>query len=1217
VCAANGTNANEHQSAKAKEKASVGSAQPLGRAVEPLTEASAELLLIRWEKKEEGCKMTNARTMQFLRGMVTGLTIASAVWCHAAVYDEFNGSGLEAHRWQVFGELDQRSIVQVRDGHLAVFGNGKWRDVRSVSVWRLPREGQNGTLTATFKVCPFFHTVGGNPLNIYDSSVGLIEETERERHRSFGFLLTWPEHSDGGKYKVRAGDDWVQTQQPFTNSLKEYDFLRIRIGRREGRAFCELLFSKDASNWIMLYSSTADLPGAVRIAAASCWGALAVDSVEVAVEGAVQEESRPMTQPTMLPPKLLPFVYAIEVPKGLTPNLDGKLDDAIWGKAQKVMLAHRLSTEKPPTQATTVQVAYDRENLYIAFDCHEERMDLLRIAHKDPSGPVWQDDCVEVFIQPDPAGQWFYYFHAVVNPLGVGWDDYGYHRRWRCSAQRGEKGWTAEVAIPFATMDVKPPKPGECLGINFCREERPHDETTSWAPVKGGFHEPERLGRIVFGFSPVRLQGIGLMEAEKEPKQLMVALAPDMPIPVDTAVTISLAGQSVRLPVAQTDGLRYTVPTELPAGPYRCGVRLTAPQQPKVETTIPFYHPGRGGLTSALWPVEVYNNTFYIADGQLAYFWLLVSDTRGRQQGYEAVIEVPEWMEVLDPPSKKEHGNCPEISAIKRNWTIRDGRRYRQIITQVTTPPSHATIDQVELWMQPLLLWFKAQVPKSMRLPHQTWLYTTVRRNDEEEPTRKTPLVILPQEEGRQPRRIPIYIWLHGPAVPATEWAEMLAHYQKLGVTGLQEGVHDERFDALAQRYGVSTMRSLWWFWWAPNYLKGHPGDAAINAEGKPADSQLGMVCPEVLLAEGSEAFEEAFNTIVTQDKGSPIGWNWDLEGPGVWEVCFCHRCLEAFRQFGNVEAERPLDFDTIRSDPKLREQWVQFALGQTERMVKKWSERIEKQRPGAGLYINSGPPVHEGVIFEGRMPWRDVLPSIRGGMFFRYCNSPVASATTLHQESVRSLERVGHIGTPLWAMLSAGYNRVDSYIYHYPELTALQMVQHVAIGYRGIHFWSYRGFDGRFNNALARASSIIAEFEDWFLDGKKVELSKDSVIAPEMVLPIAWEHKGRLAIFLLNFDPRRDAEVRIITSRLPAKRKSFMDARTRQPVSLAKPMRVGKLGMVIWVSSELNWTGDQGVSPYRGGVSITNWAHQPRFLPPGRGSGLGAEGRTGDREKI
>lgn len=1083
-------------------------------------------------------------------------------------YDDFRAASLDPSRWQVSSELDAWSIVRLRDDHLEVFGNGKWRGVKSIRLWRLPRQGQKGALTVTFKIRPFFHTVGGNPLGVFDSSVELVEETKSERKRGFGFLMTWPDLSEGGKYKVKAGGDWIQTTQPFTNSLTIYDFLQIRLGRKDGKPFCDLLYSQDGTQWIPLYCGDIALPDAVRILVASCWGALGVDWVQVKTEGDVVEEVVPIMERRDERTNSVPFVYAVEVPSGMAPKLDGRLDDPIWQKAPKLILKRQLGSDTPPSQETRVFVAYDRLHLYIAFDCQEDRMDLLRIRHKNALGPVWEDDCVEVFIQPDLLGQWFYYFHPVVNALGVGWDDYGQHQRWRCAADRREKGWTVEMSIPFATIGTQPPKRGDCWGINFTRSERPHNEYSTWSPVRGGFHDPERFGRIVFGTLPVRLTSVGLKEADKKGRELFIEVTSDKKVSEQGVVRLSFGDRFHKLPAPETGKVSYTFPSDLPAGRYRCQIELSIPNQPTIRTVVFFTHTGPGGLTSALWPVEVYDNTFYIADGQVAYFWLLVCDTEGKQQGYQVVLEVPEWMDILEPPSKKQYGNCPIIGDLKRDWTDRDGQRLRQITIQVDSPPPHTTIDKVELYMEPLLLWFAAKVPKGTKLPYRTFLYTTVRRSDESEPTRKTPLVVLPGEVGRQPRRLPIYIWLHGPAVPQSGWEAMLAHYQKVGVTGLQEGIIDPRFDELAKKFNISTMRSLWWYWWAPKHLKQHPEDAAINAEGKPADLTLGMVCPEVLLMESSPAFEEAFNDIVRADRGNPAGWNWNLEGPSVWSVCFCPRCLNTFCKFANLNPEQELTFEVIRSDSKLRDKWIEFALLQTERMVKKWSERIEKEKPGVGLYINSGSPVHQEVAMVGRLPWRKVLPYLRGGMFFRYNNSPIASRTTIHQESLQALEIVRNIGTDIWAMLSAGYMRVQEvYNYYYPDLITLQMLQHVAIGYRGIHFWSYRGFDGRFYNALARASRIIAQFEDWFLDGQKRDLDEGAVRAPEMVLPIAWKHDGRIALFLLNFDPSRDAEVTIYPDQLPSKEKRFFDAATGRPVSAKSPIRVPKLGVVVIVT--------------------------------------------------
>src|SRR5205085_2403571 len=54
------------------------------------------------------------------------------------------------------------------------------------------------------------------------------------------------------------------------------------------------------------------------------------------------------------------------------PSIDGVLDDAIWQKAPKD--TQFLSTKskpfgQPTKEPTTVQVAYDDKNLYVAFHC--------------------------------------------------------------------------------------------------------------------------------------------------------------------------------------------------------------------------------------------------------------------------------------------------------------------------------------------------------------------------------------------------------------------------------------------------------------------------------------------------------------------------------------------------------------------------------------------------------------------------------------------------------------------------------------------------------------------------------------------------------------------------------------------------------------------------------------------------------------------------------
>src|SRR5699024_1055784 len=86
------------------------------------------------------------------------------------------------------------------------------------------------------------------------------------------------------------------------------------------------------------------------------------------------------------------------------PAIDGKLDDAVWKQASP--LAGFWASNKTTHQAsllTTAWMSYDDENLYIAIRNDEPHMDQLKAEVTERDGPVWNDDCNEIFIMP-PEG---------------------------------------------------------------------------------------------------------------------------------------------------------------------------------------------------------------------------------------------------------------------------------------------------------------------------------------------------------------------------------------------------------------------------------------------------------------------------------------------------------------------------------------------------------------------------------------------------------------------------------------------------------------------------------------------------------------------------------------------------------------------------------------------------------------------------------------------
>jgi len=187
------------------------------------------------------------------------------------------------------------------------------------------------------------------------------------------------------------------------------------------------------------------------------------------------------------------------------PVIDGKLDDTTWKKAF-VIKSFTGRNGTGISETTTAYLLYDNDNLYVAFFCAESRMAEIQSDISVPDGPVYEDDCVEVFLDVDHNQKKFY--HLMVNPEGTLYDAEtvaGKTRlsnlKWRSRAQVGSASgkdfWTVEMAIPFDSMGVRPQN-GTIWGMNLCREETPQKELSSWFPTVESFLDPALFGAVVF-----------------------------------------------------------------------------------------------------------------------------------------------------------------------------------------------------------------------------------------------------------------------------------------------------------------------------------------------------------------------------------------------------------------------------------------------------------------------------------------------------------------------------------------------------------------------------------------------------------------------------------------------------------------------------------------------------------------------------------------------
>ena len=163
-----------------------------------------------------------------------------------------------------------------------------------------------------------------------------------------------------------------------------------------------------------------------------------------------------------------------------------------------------------PAQATWFKTAWTDPELRVLFHAADTDAWATHTAHDEP---LYEEEVVEIFL--DPAGDIESYFEIEVNPLNAvcdlvlrrvrgGWrKDFGWHcEGLKTSVQKTAAAWTAEIAIPFASLGPGLPVPGKPWRANFHRIDRPKNspwELSSWSPTgREMFHVQEKFGYLEF-----------------------------------------------------------------------------------------------------------------------------------------------------------------------------------------------------------------------------------------------------------------------------------------------------------------------------------------------------------------------------------------------------------------------------------------------------------------------------------------------------------------------------------------------------------------------------------------------------------------------------------------------------------------------------------------------------------------------------------------------
>lgn len=172
------------------------------------------------------------------------------------------------------------------------------------------------------------------------------------------------------------------------------------------------------------------------------------------------------------------------------PAIDGRLDEPVWTRAP---LATAFVQAEPrqgdaATEATDVRVVFDERYLYVGVVCHDSTgADQLRVRDLRRDFDETTDDFFGIAIDGVQDGRSAMVFR--VNPRGAlrdqqtvdgGLADVDFDAVWIARTARDDRGWTAELAIPWNTLRYR--EGHGTWNVNFQRMHRRKNESSGWSP---------------------------------------------------------------------------------------------------------------------------------------------------------------------------------------------------------------------------------------------------------------------------------------------------------------------------------------------------------------------------------------------------------------------------------------------------------------------------------------------------------------------------------------------------------------------------------------------------------------------------------------------------------------------------------------------------------------------------------------------------------------
>ncbi len=186
------------------------------------------------------------------------------------------------------------------------------------------------------------------------------------------------------------------------------------------------------------------------------------------------------TVPQAAEPEVRRTAAVVRTDESLT--LDGRLDEAIWRSAPVIgpLRQMRPRIDAEPSEATEVRIVHDGKTLWFGIRCFDREPHAIVATLRQRDADLDPDDRIEILLDTfqDRRNAYFFQIGAAgsIGDALVARDGAGFKKAWdgifEGAARIDELGWSAEIAIPFATVAFDPSKEAWGFNLNRCIKRR-------------------------------------------------------------------------------------------------------------------------------------------------------------------------------------------------------------------------------------------------------------------------------------------------------------------------------------------------------------------------------------------------------------------------------------------------------------------------------------------------------------------------------------------------------------------------------------------------------------------------------------------------------------------------------------------------------------------------------------------------------------------------